>query len=251
MLEEGIYKLLDEKVSPNFFPETGMVDNICFKNSNEYDSRYFPCHTRDDNWLVFFLKSKFDITYISISFLVKYMKVSYAFNKERHDYEQRIVKWQIEDLSNGGKNCIMDNKLGGDLFYITPKCDIAFRKAIVDTLLKVGLDIDSIEEGLEKNANIWRDKYITLALKNAIMFNIDSCMQNDFENNKQLNYIWKIVRLYDYYQTHKDSVDKYGEVLPEMKVSKQKVMELKKVLSILDDKEDTNNSGEFKKTFKY
>ena len=41
---------------------------------------------------------------------------------------------------------------------------------------------------------------------------------------------WLKLRLYEYYMEHKDSVDKYGEVLPEMKMTESEVMELKKWL---------------------
>ena len=38
---------------------------------------------------------------------------------------------------------------------------------------------------------------------------------------------WLKVRKYEYYQRHKDSVDKYGVVEPDMKLSAEEVEELK------------------------
>ena len=57
---------------------------------------------------------------------------------------------------------------------------------------------------------------------------------------------WLKLRLYEYYMEHKDSVDKYGEVLPEMKMTESEVMELKKWLETAHE-ERMKNIDEFEK----
>ena len=47
---------------------------------------------------------------------------------------------------------------------------------------------------------------------------------------------WLKLRLYEYYIEHKDEIDKYGEVLPEMKMTELEVNELKKWLEVEHEK---------------
>lgn len=75
-------------------------------------------------------------------------------------------------MRHDGSNWIVDGNLGGDLYIFSSKCDYAFRKGIVDTLLAIGMDINAIEEGIEKNADMWRDQYMNLAFADEFRSNI-------------------------------------------------------------------------------
>ena len=86
--------------------------------------------------------------------------------KEETEYELKVVKWQIEWIKNGGENWVCDEELGGDFTMLSPVCDLGFRKGVVDTLLAIGMDEEVIEEGLEKYADIWRDRFISSAFFN-------------------------------------------------------------------------------------
>lgn len=118
-------------------------------------------------------------------------------------------------MRNGGDNWIVDNKLGWDLYMFSTKCDYAFRKGIVDTLLAIGIDIDVIEEGIEKNANMWRDQHMNMAFDNEFypIFNRISYrfLGDDLEYGHELKEPdpefkenWLKYRKYQYYQEHKN-----------------------------------------------
>lgn len=122
------------------------------------------------------------------------------------------------------------------------KCDYAFRKGVVDTLLAIGMNINAIEEGIEKNANKWRENHMTIAFRNLYCVSPYSLLPSGnkeklLEEPSQEHYEkWLKLRLYEYYIEHKDSVDKYGKVLPEMKMTEAEVIELKKWLEVAHEK---------------
>lgn len=234
MLKKEIYNLLDKKCD-EFFPETGRWRRNCFEKPKDLKQAFFPCHTRDDEWLSLMFQSSFKIFYLSSSFIKEYIQQSEIFQKARHEYEQKIVEWQIDWMNNGGENWLVDNSLGGEVFMFRSKCDIAFRKGIVDTLTAIGMPIDAIEEGIEKKSNKWRDRYMLLAFRNIydpILYSINSNSQDYIEVDPEFQAAWIKMRLYEYYQANKDSVDKYGEILPEMKMSDEDIIELNKYLDI-------------------
>lgn len=128
--------------------------------------------------------------------------------------------------------------------FISPICDLCFRKGIVDTLFKIGLDIETIEEGIEKNSSMWRDYFMERAFCiefEPLFYELHGCdlnMEKSLKNIKQLESIdykhkenWMKIRKYEYYQNHKNSVDKYGIVEPEMMISSKEAIELKVYLN--------------------
>ncbi len=233
MTEYEAYTLLDQKCN-SFFPATGEWYSCCFQKSNDINPFFFPCHTRDCEWLAYMMQSKFKLYYLPTSFIEKYIQQSVLFQKARHDYEQKIVKWQIDWMNNDGENWLVDKSLGGEFFEFSPKCDIAFRKGIVDTLTAIGMPLDAIEEGIEKNYPKWRNKYMTYAFRNIyypISFNISSFNEEE-KIDYELQRAWLRKRLYEYYQEHKDSVDKYGIVLSEMKMTEEELKKLDEYIAI-------------------
>lgn len=235
MLEKEIYKLLDEKCN-EFFPNTGHWDNRCFKKLRTIDESFFPCNTRDNEWLAEMFREKFKVFYLPTYFLKEYMDQSEEFKKARHDYELRVVAWQIDWMLNDGTNWIIDSDYGGDFYLFHPKCDMAFRKGIVDTLFAIGMPMDVIEEGIEKNASKWREGHMRCAFKNVydpVRFGRNRDTKDTLEVDPSFKDAWLKMRLYEYYQMHKDSVDKYGTVLPEMQMSDDEVRELKAYLEVM------------------
>ena len=228
-----------DKTLENFFPQQGNWKSSCFSKSKELEEINLPCHIRDDSWLADLIIKKYNLDFSKKNVILDYIVTSKQFNKLRYEYEQRIVSWQINWMNNGGENWIIDQKLGGDLYLFSPKCDYAFRKGIVDTLLAIGMDIDAIEEGIEKNANKWRENHMKIAFHNLYSvlptYSLSHSVNenNILEKPSQEHYEkWLKLRLYEYYIEHKDSVDKYGEVLPEMKMTESEVIELKKWLEV-------------------
>ena len=186
------------------------------------------------------LKKNQKLFYLSTIRILQFIKISPFFQAKRHEYEQEIVKWQIWWMRIGGENWIVDEECGGDLNFLTSMVDLGFRKGVVDTLSNIGMDIDAIEEGIEKNADMWRDLSMNNAFSNAyepILCNLSGYLDNNDESDEERKTLepvdsefeekWLKMRKYEYYQRHKDSVDKYGIVEPDMKLSKEEVVELK------------------------
>mgnify|MGYP004458075897 FL=1 len=234
-METKVVKMILDKELEDFFPQKGSWKISCFSKSKKLEWIYLPCHIRDNDWLAKLILKKYDLKFIEKQEVLNYLTTSEQFNKSRHDYEQRIVNWQINWMRNGGEDWLVDKKLGGDLYIFSPKCDYAFRKGIVDTLLAIGMNIDAIEEGIEKNADKWREHYMETAFYNLyhVPYDITLSNQESLEEPSEEHYEkWLKLRLYEYYIEHKDSVDKYGKVLPEMKMTESEVMELKKWLEV-------------------
>ena len=220
---------LDKKLE-DFFPKDGRWCNNCFYQSKLVEKRNFPCHIRDDNWLADLILKQYNIDFLEKDTILNYIVTSEKFNKLRHEYEQKIVSWQIDWMRNGGENWIIDEELGENLYLFGTKCDYAFRKGIVDTLLAIGMSIDAIEEGIEKNADKWRENLMRIAFYNLYSVSKFNTNQTLPQPSPEHYEKWLKLRLYEYYIEHKNSVDKYGKILPEMQMTESEVIELKEWL---------------------
>lgn len=227
-----------DKILRDFFPQDGVWYSNCFSKSKVLDEIYLPCHTRDNDWLTSLIIKKYNLDSSDKEIVFNYIVTSEQFNKSRYEYEQKIVSWQIEWMKNGGSRWLADNKYGSEFISFSPNYDKGFRKGIVDTLLAIGMNIDAIEEGIEKNAYKWRESIMKISFNNLYSVSpftswndclLDTPSQEHYEK-------WLKLRLYEYYIEHKDSVDKYGTILPEMKMTELEVTELKKWLKIEHEK---------------
>ena len=131
-----------EMATLNFFPTEGNWVSSCFKRPNDLNMHNLPCHLRDDAWLASMLMKDQELDYIEYNEVLNFIKTNNYFNDKRHEYEQRIVEWQINWMINGGENWLADLEYGGDLVFLSSSCDIGFRKGIVDTLTKIGIDLN-------------------------------------------------------------------------------------------------------------
>lgn len=217
----------------NFFPTTGVWYSDCFKRPN----KILQSNLRNNKLLAKMILNKANLAPKYYNRVLNFINSSDLFKQKVHDYEQTIVKWQIQWIKNGGENWIIDENFGGDCCLIMPYCDIAFRKGVVDTLLAMGMNKEAIEEGLEKNADMWRNLYIEKAFKikyEPIMINFLG--SNDFEPlpNADLEHkkAWIKMRKYEYYCDHKKSVDLYGVVEPDMLLTQEELINLKSYLDV-------------------
>lgn len=230
-----------EKAILNFFPKEGIWYSHCFRQPQDLSMANLPCHLRDDLWLAKMLKQNQKLFYMSTNKVLQFVKTSKFFKEKRHEYEQEIVKWQIDWMRSGGENWVIDEDYGGDFVFLTPVCDLGFRKGVVDTLSSIGMNIDAIEEGIERNADRWRDSFMNRAFANEyepVFLNI--VFGNEEQPRKvsktlepadsEFKEKWLRMRKYEYYQRHKDSVDKYGVVEPDMTLSDDEVIEFKAYL---------------------
>lgn len=244
MIKKEIEELLDSKII-DFFPETGLWRSNCFRREEIVSEENFPCHLRDINWLASLIMKKYDLFSLGEDTIKEYVKESPYFNKLRNEYEQKIVKWQINWMINDGENWIIES--GDDEYLFSTMCDHIFRKGIVDTLLAIGMDIDAIEEGIEQNTDIWLEPLMSLAFENKynpIFLNISFRLINNSikvhhneklpEPDLEFKNCWLKYRKYQYYQAHKKSVELYGIITPEMQMTDEEVTDLKKYLEEQD-----------------
>lgn len=245
------YTLL-EKETNCFFPQSGAWNRNCFKKSQEYKMANLPCHLRDNIWLANMMKKERGLTDISNDKIIEYIENSDYFKEKRDKYEQKIIRWQINWMISGGDGWLVDSQYGSEFIAFNPSCDVGFRKGIVDTLLEIGLDEETIEKGIEENALLWREKYMMQAFKNQyepVWYRLsDNKEENLPPANPSHKENWLKIRKYEYYQIHKDSVDKYGYVDSDMKMSKKEALEIYDFLKI-ENKKRLEEISQFRKSY--
>ena len=225
--DEELNDILINTIS-NFFPSTGWWGSNCFNRPNDI----LQSNLRNNKLLAKKILSAANLAPGYYNKVLDFINSSDLFKQKVYEYEQEIVKWQIDWMKNGGEHWICDEKLGGDLCLILPQCDIAFRKGVVDTLITMGLNKDAIEEGLERNAKMWRNLFIERAFRvkyEPITLNLFG--DKDFEPlpaaDLEHKEAWIKMRKYEYYCDHKKSVDSYGSIDPEMLLTKEEIINLK------------------------
>lgn len=242
MIKNEIVEVLDSKII-DFFPEEGNWKSNCFRREEFVSEKNLPCHLRDINWLSSLIMKKYNLYSFGKAVIKEYVRDSLYFNKLRSEYEQRIVKWQITYMQSGGGNWIVES--GNDEYLFSTRCDYIFRNGIVDTLLAIGMDISAIEEGVEKNVDMWQEPLMNLAFDNKfnpifcnISFRLITHSNEEEKNDNKLQDAnpvfrdcWLKYRKYEYYQAHKESIELYGNITPEMKMTDEEVISLKKYLN--------------------
>ena len=232
-----------ETATKNFFPKSGIWYSNCFSRLKEHSFSYLPCNLRDYEWLAHTLQKYEKLNNISYYKILEFVKTSELFETERHNYEQRIVAWQIDYMIRGGEGWLASEEFGGDFIFMSPNVDIGFRKGIKDTLMAIGMDPEAIEEGIEKNANLWRNKVMSRAFDNQF----DDFFLDLEEVDKEHKELWLKIRKYEYYLEHKKSVDLYSErdyskddmyspAIKELTEAKDNYEELKTLLEEMNQK---------------
>lgn len=138
--DEELNTILTNTIN-NFFPTTGVWYSNCFKRPN----KILQSNLRNNKLLAKMILDEANLAPEYYSRILDFINSSDLFKQKVHDYEQIIVKWQIQWIMGGGENWIIDENLGGDFSLIMPYCDIAFRKGVVDTLLAMGMNKEAIE----------------------------------------------------------------------------------------------------------
>ncbi|MBE7074587.1 MAG: hypothetical protein E7376_01220 [Clostridiales bacterium] len=231
IIEEEKAKEILDKAILEFFPKTGTWNGRCFDGYQDVYRVYLPCHLRDNFWMSKLLHNELleKNIYIEKNVILKYMNNSETFAEKRHEYELEIVKWQINWMKKGGEGWCLP--AGADEFSLLfdPDVDKIFRAGIIKTLCTIGMDKEVVIEGIEKYADLWRMQYMRRSFRNAyepIAYLCKPIKQAD--PNHEKNYIK--LRMYEYYTEHKEDVDKYGLVTPEMQITGDELKNLRIVL---------------------
>ena len=232
-----VTKLINQlrTASESFFPQSGEWSGCCFQRSNELSKAYLPCHLRDNYWLSQLMHQQLKGR-ISQSIIQGFMNTSADFARLRHDYELRIVQWQINWIMDGGANWIPPKGFDELSLLCSPDIDKMVRGGVLKTLRAIGMNREVIEEGLEKYANQWRKASMERGYNNLFnpVWKIDlmdgiSIERKPIDETHKAN--WMVDREYNYYQEHKQMVDKYGTTTPAMKMTPDEHAKLLTVLN--------------------
>ena len=222
--------MLKEKLlynaSVNLLNGSGKWYSNCFWRSDEVNYLNLPCHLRDDEWLCKLLKLNKKLRFIRSKDVLEYVKESKDFALLRHEYELRIVSWQIDYMLKDGDGWLVPPEYSCDFLPFDANCDLGFRESIILTLTSIGMDKEVIEEGIEKDPH-WRNIYMKKAFNNQnnLLFLRDSDIE---ECKPEYEIAWLDLREYEYYQNHKEMVDKYGTKTNAMQMSAEDAENLKK-----------------------
>lgn len=227
--EEKLNKILDEEIK-NFFPEDGQWDALCFDRPEEINCAYLPCHLRDNSWMSKLMERKLSFKGIKINseYIEKFMNNSKTFEELRHDYELKIVDWQIEWTQRRDDWIKIYEFQDEKETLFCDDADKKFRNEVVEILISIGMDREVIEEGLEKYSKLWRDYCMKLSFLHRYdpEFFVESTHYDNYNHEKN----WMKMRNYQYYQEHKESVDKYGKISDGMLMSKEEAKKLERIL---------------------
>ena len=232
VLDEEEQKTLLETEIETFFPTTGRWASNCFFKSNELRFWNLPCHLRDNAWMSSLLhKVLLDNkgVYIPQPTIKMFMDKSDKFNELRHNYELEIVRWQIDWMRNDGEGWLIPKGYDDFSIMVSPDAVEIFRGGVVRTLTAIGMDSDVVEEGIEKNADMFREQYIQAGFRNEfepVLYDHGSPAPVDEEHKQN----WLKAKRYEYYCKHKQSVDKYGKPHPDMLISSEEIKYLYDVL---------------------
>jgi len=219
-------EILNEKIE-EFFPNSGHWYSNCFRKEKKVSYSNLPCHLRDNEWLGELLYKNLlkDGILIPRSIATEFLTNSERFNELRHNHELEIVKWQINYMKNGGEGWLLPKGYDELSLIFSPNTVEVFRSGVVKTLSAIGMDRVVIEEGIEKNADIFREVYLETGFRNEFDSTVDRFrgLKPADEGHKEN---WLKAKRYEYYCEHKNSVDKYGTPHPDMQISPEEAEEL-------------------------
>ena len=243
------FKILDQRIG-KIFPKQADIDKSLkkilqnhepqnMKNINGLVPYLLPKHIRDDAWMATYVnvmtnfmpektventKQKQNSTEeIPYDIIKSYIAKSPKFEQQRSQYEEDVVRGCIVYCQENEKELSML----GTVMY-----DDSLRARIVYSALKLGLERETIECALEKNAHLWRKNAMLQTFANQLKIEHPNFLRAEQRNalynlnqdcwesfvSKELHYLnlWMRKQENDYYRTHKTVIDKTGTATPNM-----------------------------------
>ncbi len=220
---------------------------------------FLPASTRDHDWLEVYVGSKFKAQNLTYDTIREYIDSSPKFDAARRQYEENLVRCYLDEYKDYRNDDFYTEAKYKYLLRNSVNYDKIIRNEVTEAMKTLGVHEKSIELSLEKNAPLWRDEAMTVAFLNRY----PDCGMADYvrhgdypvnervidkdlgeisyyterawrllpqhklsEHQKALYNYWKALREYEYYHTHKKTIDKLGTATPNMKMTKKEAKAL-------------------------
>lgn len=221
-------KLIADYIT-NFFAfdyDPYLEDNQVDNNINTLTKDNLVYHLRDYPWISKLITQEFNKQGILIptSLILQHIGKSEEFNRNRHDFELSVVKSHMKKLIAEG-NWLMPDGIHAFSAPKYPEIDVTFRDSIIEDMSQKHIDYDIIQEALEGYSDIWRKEAMLLAY-NTLFYPVEPGQTPPEPVDEQHKIDWIRYREYQYYQTHKYYVDKYGTQTEAMKMTEKEAEQL-------------------------
>ncbi len=240
-------KIFPPKCSIEVFWKILESDKNQFVN-DLYTAVDLPKHTQDTRWLTDYIDHLinltvhgYDNTKVSRENIKAFIETDPEFIAERNRYEEDIVCLIIQKLMAERKFGFANDDMMNLKMNFTVNTDEVFRQEITTQATKIGIGSISIETGLEKNADLWREKTMETEFINRYIRPIVSQRQNVNGKNfveilskvSAMRNEWIALRENEYYKKHKAVIDFLDSATYDMKLKPREIQLRKRTF---DDK---------------
>ena len=241
---------------PKIFPPKCSIEvfwKILESNKNQFVNDSYtvvdlPKHTQDIQWLTYYIDRLinltvhgYDNTKVSRENIKAFIETDPEFIVERNRYEEDIVSLLIQKLMTERKFGFANDDIMNLKMNFTVNTDEIFRQEITTQATKIGIGSISIETGLEKNADLWREQTMETEFINRYIRPIVSQRENVNGKNfveilskvSAMRNEWIALRENEYYQKHKAVIDFLDLATYDMKLKPREIQLRKRTF---DDK---------------
>ncbi len=241
---------------PKIFPPKCSIEvfwKILESDKNQFINDLYtavdlPKHTQDTRWLTDYIDHLinltvhgYDNTKVSRENIKAFIETDPEFIAERNRYEEDIVCLIIQKLMAERKFGFANDDMMNLKMNFTVNTDEVFRQEITTQATKIGIGSISIETGLEKNADLWREKTMETEFINRYIRPIVSQRENVNGRNfveilskvSAMRNEWIALRENEYYQKHKAVIDFLDSATYDMKLKPREIQLRKRTF---DDK---------------
>lgn len=241
---------------PKIFPPKCSIEvfwKILESDKNQFINDLYtavdlPKHTQDIQWLTHYIDRLinltvhgYDNTKVSRENIKAFIETDPEFIAERNRYEEDIVCLIIQKLMAERKFGFANDDIMNLKMNFTVNTDEVFRQEITTQATKIGIGSISIETGLEKNADLWREKTMETEFINRYIRPIVSQRENVNGKNfveilskvSAMRNEWIALRENEYYKKHKAVIDFLDLATYDMKLKPREIQLRKRTF---DDK---------------
>lgn len=203
------------------------------KNKNKNNLNYLPAHlnnTQEDiDWIKNLLHEEMlydkDI-YVSPEKIENFLRTNKTYGTYKYLYQLKVVRSLIEYMMAGGRGY---KKAPQEYSNYIANSDYVkyFRQSLIATLKELGFDDNIIENGIEKYSDLWLEPTLIKTFKQKYEPLNENGVPMICADKKHMDN-WLALEKHNYYEEHKNSVNKYGNPKKlNLKISPEKLQALK------------------------